>query len=226
MWDVLKQQAGRVTARPILDLFDDARADDFAVKTQFMRFDYAKTNIDAPTRALLLALAEASGVAARRDAMFAGEKINETEGRAVLHTALRNLDGGPVMVDGRDVMHGVLETLDRMATYATEVLEALGLQRCPFHLELIMDDTGPCVVDLGARLPSEAGGDQFFGEFFGEGFGVSALAPEEDGDTPPCHHRFGRGGGVALSGEHPGEEAVEPLPLFGGEGCGFGDVGR
>ena len=158
MWDVLKQQAERVAARPILDLFDDARADDFAVQTQFMRFDYAKTNIDAPTRAMLLALAEAKGVAARRDAMFAGEKINETEGRAVLHTALRNLDGGPVMVDGQDVMPGVLETLDRMATYADEV-----------RASAITD-----VVNIGIG-----------GSDLGPAMAVQALSPYRDG--PRCH---------------------------------------
>lgn len=121
MWNELKALHSATKDRAILDLFDDARADEFAVETQHMRFDYAKTNIDADTRAALLALADAAGVPARRDAMFAGAEINETEGRAVLHTALRNLDGGPVMVDGHDVMPPVLETLDRMAAYADEV---------------------------------------------------------------------------------------------------------
>ncbi|MBY5932469.1 glucose-6-phosphate isomerase [Tateyamaria omphalii] len=121
MWTELKTKAAAVADRAILDLFDDARADEFAVQTQHMRFDYSKTNLDADTRALLLALAGSADVAARRDAMFAGEKINETEGRAVLHTALRNIDGGPVHVDGADVMPGVLETLARMEAYAAEV---------------------------------------------------------------------------------------------------------
>lgn len=121
MWDDLKTQAAAVADRSILSLFDGARADGFAVETQHMRFDYAKTNIDGRTRELLLALAQQAGVAARRDAMFAGDKINETEGRAVLHTALRNLDGGPVYVDGVDVMPGVLDTLARMERYAAEV---------------------------------------------------------------------------------------------------------
>ena len=69
-------------------------------------------------RDLLIALYEEAGVPARREAMFSGAKINETEGRAVLHTALRNLDGGPVMVDGADVMPGVLATLKRMEVFA------------------------------------------------------------------------------------------------------------
>ena len=55
--------------------------------------DYSKTAMDDTGRALLLSMVEDAGVAARRDAMFSGAIINETEGRAVLHTALRNLDG-------------------------------------------------------------------------------------------------------------------------------------
>ncbi|MFL4471067.1 glucose-6-phosphate isomerase [Tateyamaria armeniaca] len=158
MWNDLKAKADQIGDRHILDLFDDARADDFAVQTQFMRFDYAKTNIDAATRDGLLALADRAGVAARRDAMFAGEKINETEGRAVLHTALRNLDGGPVMVDGQDVMPGVLETLDRMAAYADEV-----------RASAITD-----VVNIGIG-----------GSDLGPAMAVQALSPYRDG--PRCH---------------------------------------
>ena len=100
MWNDLKAAHAAIKDRAIIDLFDDARADDFSVETQHMRLDYAKTNIDRATRDLLVSLAQAAGVAERRDAMFAGAKINETEGRAVLHTALRNLDGDPVIVDG------------------------------------------------------------------------------------------------------------------------------
>ncbi|WP_415920654.1 glucose-6-phosphate isomerase [Tateyamaria sp. SN6-1] len=121
MWDTLKAQAASVQGRRIADLFDGTRAEAFAVETATMRFDYAKTNIDAGTRDMLLALAQDAGVAERRAAMFEGLAINETEGRAVLHTALRNLDGDPVMVDGQDVMPGVLDTLDRMEAYAAEV---------------------------------------------------------------------------------------------------------
>ncbi len=76
----------------------------FSARFDDMLFDYSKTNIDAETLDLLLELAEAADVAGKREAMFAGDKINETEGRAVLHTALRNLDDAAVMVDGDDVM--------------------------------------------------------------------------------------------------------------------------
>lgn len=158
MWNELKAQHTAVQKRAILDLFDADRAEGFSVETQHMRFDYSKTNIDGPTRDMLIALAESGDVAARRDAMFAGAEINETEGRAVLHTALRNLDGGPVMVDGADVMPEVLATLDRMATYADEV-----------RASAITD-----VVNIGIG-----------GSDLGPAMAVQALSPYQDG--PRCH---------------------------------------
>ncbi|MCR8827202.1 glucose-6-phosphate isomerase [Pseudosulfitobacter koreensis] len=123
MWTELKTKAAAVADRHMLDLFsaDATRADDFSVQTGDMRLDYSKTNLDAETRDMLLALAGASGWQDKRDAMFAGAPINETEGRAVLHTALRNLDGGAVQVDGADVMPGILDTLARMRAYADAV---------------------------------------------------------------------------------------------------------
>ncbi len=122
IWNSLAAQAKAAQDRSIMALFDDAdRADDFAVETAEMRFDYSKTNIDSATRDMLLALAEDAGVAAKRDAMFSGAPINQTEDRAVLHTALRNLDGGPVLVQGRDVMPQVLDTLARMRRFADKI---------------------------------------------------------------------------------------------------------
>ena len=121
-WEKLKAAAKHAAQTPILARFDAPdRAKDFSVEAGGLLFDYSKTAMDAGDRALLVEMYEAAGVATRRDAMFAGEKINETEGRAVLHTALRNLSGTPVMVDGEDVMPGVLETLDRMAAFAEDV---------------------------------------------------------------------------------------------------------
>ncbi|WP_299875790.1 glucose-6-phosphate isomerase [uncultured Sulfitobacter sp.] len=159
IWKTLESRHAAIGARPILALFeDDGRADDFAVQTQHMRLDYAKTNMDRDTRADLLALAEAAGVAEKRDAMFAGAQINETEGRAVLHTALRNLDGGPVEVDGADVMPGVLDTLARMRRFADEV-----------RAGQITD-----VVNIGIG-----------GSDLGPAMAVAALAPYHDG--PRCH---------------------------------------
>ena len=121
-WKRLQAAAENARQTSILARFDDPeRAEAFSVEAGGLLFDYSKTAMDAPDRDLLVEMYEAAGVGARRDAMFAGEKINETEGRAVLHTALRNLSGTPVIVDGEDVMPGVLETLDRMSAFAEDV---------------------------------------------------------------------------------------------------------
>ncbi len=122
MWDQLKALHAKSQDRKITDLFaDEARSEAFSVETDGLYLDYSKTNIDAQAYAALIELAQSTGVEKRREAMFAGEKINETEDRAVLHTALRNLDGGPVLVDGEDVMPGVLDTLEKMADFANAV---------------------------------------------------------------------------------------------------------
>ncbi|MEX0286733.1 MAG: glucose-6-phosphate isomerase [Paracoccaceae bacterium] len=123
MWHDLSTRFAATRERKILDLFDadPNRAEDFNVETSDMRLDYSKTNIDDDTRSALIALCDTADLAARRDAMFSGARINETENRAVLHTALRNLDGGPVLVDRTDVMPDVLATLERTRAFADAV---------------------------------------------------------------------------------------------------------
>ncbi|MEC9199030.1 MAG: glucose-6-phosphate isomerase [Pseudomonadota bacterium] len=122
MWSTLKDLYATTKDRSILDLFADGdRFATFSARFGEMLFDYSKTNIDAETRDALVALAERAGLSEKRAAMFGGEKINETEGRAVLHTALRNLSGRAVTVDGQDVMPEVLATLSRMEAFAEDV---------------------------------------------------------------------------------------------------------
>ncbi len=117
-WTTLASHAEAARTRRILDLFaaDPARADHFSVEAGNIRFDYSKTNMDTPTRDTLLALAHA--VPEARKKMFSGAPINTTERRAVLHTALRNLDGAPVFVAAQDVMPGISQTLERMERFA------------------------------------------------------------------------------------------------------------
>ncbi|HEY0516176.1 MAG TPA: glucose-6-phosphate isomerase [Solirubrobacteraceae bacterium] len=83
--------------------------------------DYSKHRVTDRTIELLIELAEEAGLRARIDAMFNGEKINVTEGRAVLHTALRRPRGDSLIVDGVDVVKEVHEVLDRMAAFARSV---------------------------------------------------------------------------------------------------------
>ena len=167
VWDQLSAHRASTESTRISALFDDpARFNDFSVRLDDMVLDYSKTAMDGPARDLLLGLASASGVEDRRDAMFAGEKINETEGRAVLHTALRNRSGGSVVVDGEDVMPGVLDTLDRMAEFATAVRSK--------SLTAPSGKGFTDVVNIGIG-----------GSDLGPVMAVQALAPYHDG---PCVH--------------------------------------
>jgi glucose-6-phosphate isomerase len=103
-WAELKRLHQVNEGRHILDLMTESRADDFSVAADGMLFDYAKTNIDSETRDALVALAETSGVAQKRTEMFSGAKINLTEGRAVLHVALRADKDASIIVDGKYVV--------------------------------------------------------------------------------------------------------------------------
>ena len=120
-WDELKRLHDVNKGRHILDLFDETRAADFSVRADGMVFDYSKTNIDEGTRAALVNLAEVSGVAEKRAAMFSGAKINDTEGRAVLHVALRAGDNETILVDGKDVLPEVRRIRAACGAFARDV---------------------------------------------------------------------------------------------------------
>ena len=100
---------------------DPNRAERFCAEGAGLFLDYSKNRITDETLRLLLRLAEERGVAKRRDAMFAGEKINATERRAVMHVALRAPRGVRMEVDGVDVVAGVHEVLDAMADLAVRL---------------------------------------------------------------------------------------------------------
>ncbi|MFT4013346.1 MAG: glucose-6-phosphate isomerase [Paracoccus sp. (in: a-proteobacteria)] len=117
IWNRLKAHRHSQGDLRIGELFEAQpdRAGAFTTSADGMLLDWSKTTIDATARELLLELAQPA--MARRDAMFAGARINETEDRAVLHTALRNLEGS-VLVDGKDVMPEVRATHARMRAFA------------------------------------------------------------------------------------------------------------
>lgn len=122
LWNALRRNRAATRNRRILSLFDDAaRFDDFSVRLDDMLLDYSKTAIDRRARSMLLDLARASEIEARRDAMFAGRPINTTENRAVLHTALRAQSDRPIRVDGQDVLPEIRETRARMAHFAEAI---------------------------------------------------------------------------------------------------------
>jgi glucose-6-phosphate isomerase len=158
-WDTLDQQYTLAADRHISELMGTAdRMATFCVQAGDLYFDFSKTNIDAATLATLLCLVKETGVAQKRAAMFDGEPINQTEDRAVLHTALRNLDGDAVWVDGMDVMGEVHDTLDHMRRFS--------------HYIRNSDITD--VVNIGIG-----------GSDLGPAMTVRALAPYHDG--PSCH---------------------------------------
>src|ERR1700678_3815066 len=105
---------------------DPARFKQFSVTLDDLLFDFSKQRIDAPILSALIELAKAAKVEAKREAMFAGEKINTTEKRAVLHTALRNFSDKPILVDGKDVMPEVIGTREKMLSFAADVREGRG----------------------------------------------------------------------------------------------------
>jgi len=165
-WDKLKSVHTSIKGRAISDLFDDARAGDYSVQADNLLFDYSKTNIDDVTRKLLLELTVGGDLSTRRDAMFAGEKINQTENRAVLHTALRNIDGGPVLVDGLDVMPDVRATRERMEQFATGIRNG-------------------SIAPPGGGKFSDVVNIGIGGSDLGPAMAVLGLAPYHDG--PRCH---------------------------------------
>jgi Glucose-6-phosphate isomerase len=122
-WEALVRHREEVSTLHMRDLFaaDPDRFDRFSMEACGLLFDYSKNRITEETRALLLDLARQQRVEEWRDRMFAGEKINITEDRAVLHTALRNRSNRPVLVDGQDVMPEVNGVLHRMERFVKQV---------------------------------------------------------------------------------------------------------
>jgi glucose-6-phosphate isomerase len=163
-WERLRAEADRLRPQHLRDLFaaDPARFGRFSVRLDDLLIDFSKEKIDADALSALLDLARAAGVPALRDAMFAGEAINLTEGRAVLHTALRGGAGEEVLVSGQDVMPAVRETLDRLLAFAEEVR------------------TGRYTTILGTRF-TDVVNIGIGGSDLGPAMAVQALAPYHDG---------------------------------------------
>lgn len=122
-WQHLQSLAQSLDGQHMRDWFkqDTNRAARYTAKACGIELDYSKNLINDEILKALFSLAQARQVSAKRDAMFAGDIINHTEGRAVLHTALRNFSGSPVMVDGQDVMPEVLATQDKIQRFVKQI---------------------------------------------------------------------------------------------------------
>jgi glucose-6-phosphate isomerase len=122
-WKALEAHHREICGIHMRDLFaaDADRFEGFSVELDGLLFDYSKNRINDETVKLLVDLARASGVGEAARAMIAGEKINWTENRAVLHVALRNRAGTPIAVDGEDVMPAVQAVLHKMERFTGAV---------------------------------------------------------------------------------------------------------
>lgn len=123
VWQALCRHQKTIAASNMRDLFaqDTSRFDKFSFQLDDMLFDFSKHRINDETLPLLMQLAREAQLENWRDRMFAGEKINITENRAVLHTALRNRSNRPVLVDGVDVMPEVKAVLAQMRDFSEKV---------------------------------------------------------------------------------------------------------
>jgi len=122
-WTALKTHAKQMQIAQLRKLFDDdpKRAEKFTIEALGIYFDYSKNRITEKTVKLLLDLARESGLAARMEAMFRGEKVNITENRAVLHVALRAPKNASILVDGHNVVPDVHAVLDKMSDFCNRV---------------------------------------------------------------------------------------------------------
>ena len=122
-WQALWRHHQELQDAHLRDLFaaDPARGETMTCEAGHLYLDWSKNRATAETVALLVELAERAGLRQRIDAMFAGERINVTENRAVLHVALRAPEGASIRVDGHDVVPDVHEVLGRMRGFADEV---------------------------------------------------------------------------------------------------------
>jgi glucose-6-phosphate isomerase len=122
-WAALERHFAEVQRHHLRDLFaaDPDRGERLVAEGAGLYLDFSKNRVTDETLRFLLALADESGLAERREAMFRGERVNTTEDRSVLHVALRMPKGSSLVVDGRDVVADVHEVLDRMAAFSERV---------------------------------------------------------------------------------------------------------
>ena len=178
-WRALTAHAAEISPLHLRALFagDAVRGERMTLEAAGLFLDYSKNRVKDSTLRLLVALAEARGLPKAIERMFAGKKINETENRAVLHTALRNRANAPVLVDGEDVMPAVNDVLARMGRFAEAVRSGewkgyTGKRiRHVVNIGIGGSDLGPCMAvealkpysqrDLDVRFVSNVDGTHF-----------------------------------------------------------------
>jgi glucose-6-phosphate isomerase len=156
-WQALVEHQRAVAGLHLRKLFadDPSRGERMTVEGAGLFLDYSKNRLTDETLRLLLALARASGLRDRIDAMFRGDKINVTERRSVLHVALRAPRDQSIVVDGRDVVKDVHEVLDRMAAFAERIRSGEWKGHTGKRIRNVVN-VGIGGSDLGPRMAYEA----------------------------------------------------------------------
>jgi glucose-6-phosphate isomerase len=156
-WRALVGHHGRLADVHLRQLFadDPDRGTDMVARAGDLVLDYAKHRVDADALAALLSVAGRAGVAGRRDAMFAGERINTTEGRSVLHVALRMPREAQLIVDGRDVVADVHGVLDAMGSVAERIRSGAWTGHTGQRIRAVVN-IGIGGSDLGPAMAHEA----------------------------------------------------------------------
>jgi glucose-6-phosphate isomerase len=162
-WRALSEHFDTIKDVHLRQLFadDPQRGERMAAEAVGLYLDYSKHRVTDETLRLLVRLAAARGVRARIDAMYAGDKINSTEGRAVLHTALRAPRDAHILVDGHDVVPEVHAVLDRMAAFTERVRNGSWTGhtgkpiRCIVNIGIGGSDLGPVMAYEALRYYSK-----------------------------------------------------------------------
>ena len=156
-WQALETHFSDVVNRHLRELFadDTERAARLTARAGDLVLDYSKHRVTGETIRLLLGVARTAGVEARRDAMFAGEHINTTEDRAVLHIALRLPEGEPLSVDGQDVAGDVHTVLGRMGDLSDRIRSGTWVGATGERIRAVVN-IGIGGSDLGPAMATEA----------------------------------------------------------------------
>jgi glucose-6-phosphate isomerase len=156
-WQALETHFSDVGNRHLRELFadDTERSARLTARAGDLVLDYSKHRVTDETMRLLLGVARTAGVEARRDAMFAGEHINTTEDRAVLHIALRLPEGEPLSVDGQDVAGDVHAVLGRMGDLSDRIRSGTWVGATGEHIRAVVN-IGIGGSDLGPAMATEA----------------------------------------------------------------------
>jgi len=164
-WHSLQRHHEVVAPKNLRELFaeDPARGTDLTLTVGDLYIDYSKHRVSRETLALLVDLATAANLEGRRDAMYAGEHINTSEGRAVLHTALRLPKGAELTVDGQDVVADVHAVLDAMGEFTDRLRSGAWTGATGARITTVVNigiggsDLGPVMVYDALRHYADAG---------------------------------------------------------------------